>query len=130
MKRTRVVIAAGLVPLTLVLGSGLGWSHQDQGSGQKAGEKLDEMGRSIKKGIQDASDAVREQFARVRKAVHNMSIENRVYGRLHRDKALSSSALDLVVEGSVVTIRGTVPRTFRQNGRPLSLQVTRRESPR
>ncbi len=111
MRRIHGVTTAGLVPLTLVLGTGLGWTQQDQGSGQRAGEKLDEAGRSIKKGIRDTRDAIRDQFARVREAVHNMNIESRVYGRLHWDKALNTSTLDLDVKGGVVTLRGTVPNT-------------------
>jgi osmotically-inducible protein OsmY len=111
MKRFHKVIAAGLLPLAMALGTGLGWAQQDQGSGQRPGDKLDEAGRSIKKGLQDARDAIRDQFARAREAVHNMNIESRVYGRLHWDKALSTSTLDLDVKNGVVTIRGTVPDT-------------------
>jgi osmotically-inducible protein OsmY len=109
MRRIHGLTVAGLVPLALALGTGPGWTQQDQGSGQKAGEKLDEAGRSIKKGIRDARDAIRDQFARAREAVHNMNIESRVYGRLHWDKALTTSTLDLDVKGGVVTLRGTVP---------------------
>jgi hypothetical protein len=109
MMKVHGVIAVGLLPLAIALGTGMVPARQEQGSGRKAGDKLDEAGRSIKKGILDARDAIRDQFARAREAVHNMSIETRVYGRLHWDKALSSSILDLDVKGGVVTIRGAVP---------------------
>ena len=85
------------------------WAQQDQGPAEKAGSKLDEAGRSFKKGLEDTRDAVREQFARVRGSVHNMDVASRVYGRLHWDKTLTTSTLDLDVQGGVATLRGAVP---------------------
>jgi osmotically-inducible protein OsmY len=91
-----------------------------EGVASKAGEKIDEVGRAIRKGILDAEETVREGlnktggtmregFAKTRESVQAMSLVPRVYGRLHWDKALHSSPLFVKAEGGTVTIRGTVP---------------------
>ena len=100
-----------VVPLTLaiVLGIGVGWAQQEPGPGEKTGGKLDEAGRSIKRGLQEVGDTIRGQYAKARESVHNMGVASRVYGRLHWDKALNSSTLDIDVKSSVVTLRGSVP---------------------
>jgi osmotically-inducible protein OsmY len=109
MTRIHAVVAAGLLTLAGGFGIGVGRAQQDQGPAEKTGSKLDEAGRSFKKGLEDARDAVREQFARARGSVHNMDVASRVYGRLHWDKTLTASTLDLDVKGGVATLRGTVP---------------------
>ena len=109
MTRIHAVVAAGLLALAGGFGIGVGRAQQDQGPAEKTGSKLDEAGRSFKKGLEDARDAVREQFARARGSVHNMDVASRVYGRLHWDKTLTASTLDLDVKGGVATLRGTVP---------------------
>lgn len=83
-------------------------------AGRQAGRKLDEAGRNIRKGLEKGLDsargAVRETFAQTRDRVHEMNVESRVYGRLHWDKMLVNSNLELTVEApGIVTLRGTVP---------------------
>ena len=109
MTRIHGVVAAGLLTLAGGIGIGVGRAQQDQGPSEKAGSKLDEAGRSFKKGLEDARDAVRNQFARARGSVHNMDVASRVYGRLHWDKTLTTSTLDLDVKSGVATLRGAVP---------------------
>jgi hyperosmotically inducible periplasmic protein len=109
MKTSYGAIAAALLALATMLGSGVGQAQQEQGAGKKAGEKLDEAAQAIKKGLQNARDTVREQFAKTRESIHNMGIESRVYGRLHWDKALTSSSLEIEVKNDVATLRGSVP---------------------
>ena len=109
MTRTRGLIAAEILALAGGLGIGAAWAQQDQGPAQKAGSKLDDVGRSIKRGLDSAGDAVRDQFEKVRRSVQNMDVASRVYGRLHWDKALATSTLDMDVQGDVVTLRGAVP---------------------
>ena len=109
MRRSRGWIVAELLALVGGLGMGMAWAQQDQGPAEKAGSKLDDAGRSFKKGLEDARDAVRDQFAKARSSVHNMDIASRVYGRLHWDKTLTTSTLDLDVQGGIATLRGTVP---------------------
>jgi hypothetical protein len=90
------------------------------GTAAKAGEKLDELGRAIRRSLIDAEDTVREGlnrtggtvrdgFARTKESVQAMGIAPRVYGRLHWDKALHASQLVVKADGGAVTIRGTVP---------------------
>jgi hypothetical protein len=101
------------------------------GVAAKAGEKLDEVGRAIKRGIADAEETVRdglnktgatvrdglnrtgetvrEGFNKTRESVQAMGLVPRVYGRLHWDKALHTSPLFVKAEGGNVTIRGVVP---------------------
>ena len=93
------------------------------------GEKLDELGRTIKKGLQSAGDTIREQFGKTRAAVHNMDVASRVYGRLHWDKCLHGSVLDLEVKNDVVTLRGTVADT-KARSKAVELRGTRWESTR
>jgi hyperosmotically inducible protein len=96
--------------LALAVAACAGGARAQQGPGEKAGEKLDEAGRVIKRGLQNAGETVREGFAKTREAVHGMGVESRVYGRLHWDKALTASTLDLDVKaGGILTLRGAVP---------------------
>lgn len=107
--RTTLRIAAAM---GLILGGawwgGVGWAQQD-GAAEKAGEKLDDVGRKIKKGFEKAEDAVREGFHKTKDSVHSMGVAARVYGRLHWDKALHSSTLTVKVEDGVATLTGSVP---------------------
>jgi hyperosmotically inducible protein len=102
---------ATLIPLVIGLAFWVGHSRaqQQEGAAAKAGEKIDGVGRKIKKGIERAEDAVREGFHKTRDSVHSMGVMSRVYGRLHWDKALNASVLTVKVEDGVVTLRGAVP---------------------
>ncbi|MGC8638762.1 MAG: BON domain-containing protein [Isosphaeraceae bacterium] len=109
MKKIRRVSAAVLFGLSLVLATGSAVQAQEQDTGKKVGQQLDELGRTIKKGLKSAGDSVRQQFTRARAAVHDMNVTARVYSRLHWEKCLNTSDLDLEVKGDVVTLRGAVP---------------------
>ena len=116
--------AAALVALS-VAGWGVASLAQQEpqpqdGAATKAGERLDDLGRAIRRSIADAEDTVREGlnktgetvrdgFARTKESVQGMGLVPRVYGRLHWDKALHSSPLFVKADGGTVTIRGTVP---------------------
>ncbi len=82
---------------------------QDPSAGQKVGAKVDSAVQDIKSGLRKAGDAAREQFQQAKTSVHNMSVESRVYGRIHWDKALNDANIDLSggSEG-VITLDGTV----------------------
>jgi hyperosmotically inducible protein len=107
MKKAYVALATALVALALPFWGGVG--NAQQTAAEKAGQKLDEAGRAIKKGFQTAGEKVREGFDKTREGVHNMGVESRVYGRLHWDKALTNSSFELQVSSGVVTLRGAVP---------------------
>jgi osmotically-inducible protein OsmY len=79
-----------------------------EGLTEKVKEKLDSAARSIKRGAQSASDAVKEQYHRARESVHNLGEHGRVYARLHWDKHLQGAKIEITVKGSVATLTGTV----------------------
>jgi hypothetical protein len=108
MTKTKGARIATVLGMAIALGAGTRLAGQDPGPGTRTGQKLDEAGQSIKKGLEQARDALKDQFARARSAVHSMGVETRVYGRLHWDKALNNSTLDIEVNNDVVTLRGTV----------------------
>ncbi len=119
----RGVALAAVVAITA--GGALAWAQQEPGpvervgekideAGREAGRKLDEAGRKIRRGLEKGLDtargAVRESFAQTRDRVHEMNVAARIYGRLHWDKMLVDSNLDLSVEArGIVTLRGVVP---------------------
>jgi len=134
MKRMRGAAAVTMLTLSVGVWSAASRAQQEpqqEGVAAKAGEKLDEVGRAIKKGIVDAEEtvrdglnktgesvrdglnktgeSVREGFSKTRDTVQGMGLVPRVYGRLHWDKALHSSSLFVKAEGGAVTIRGLVP---------------------
>ena len=75
----------------------------------KVKEKLDSAAQSIKRGAKSAADAVKEQYHRARESVHNLGEHGRVYARLHWEKNLQGSKIEITVKGSVATLNGTVP---------------------
>jgi hypothetical protein len=106
MKATSLI--RGTACLT-VLGVWAGMSLAQQGVVEKLGEKVDNLGRSVKAEAQDLSDAVRKRFDGVRTEVHRMDTHARVYSRLHWDKELHSSKIEVhMLRGGVVLLRGVV----------------------
>jgi hyperosmotically inducible periplasmic protein len=104
--------AAAVLGLAAVAWAGAG--RAQQGAAERAAERvggaLDNTGRAIRRGVQGAGSTVREGFARSRAAVHDMGVVSRVYSRLHWDKALTSSTLEMEVQdGGVAILRGVVP---------------------
>ena len=104
MRKTYGVAAVALLGLTVPFWDSVGLARQEQQQGgvaEKAGEKLDEVGRAIKQGIVNAEETVRdglnktggtvrESFAKTRESVNAMGLGPRVYGRLHWDRSLNA----------------------------------------
>ncbi len=100
-------IAAGLIGLATWAGNA---QEPKKGVAQKIGESVDSASKSVKKGLKGAEESVKERFAKVRGRVHDMEVESRVYSRLHWDKMLSASTIELEVKNDgVATVRGMVP---------------------
>jgi len=102
--------ALGLA-LTLTLGACtcVAQDPPSKGTGKRIGEALDGAVQGIEKGARRTGETIRDQFARARTSVHNMGVSSRVYSRLHWDKALNTSQIDLEVkEDGVTTLRGAV----------------------
>ncbi len=108
MRKTYQIATAFGLAIGVAWWSGAGWAQQ-QGAGEKAGEKLDELGQKVKRGFSRAEDAVRDSFQKTRESVKSMGVAARVYGRLHWDKALQSSDLNVKVADGVATLSGSVP---------------------
>ncbi len=104
--RSRKTIAG---VLGLVLAGSIAGTVLGHGVVEKAGEKLDDVGRSIKKGAVEVGDAVRKRFDGVRGEVLRMGVHNRVYSRLHWDKTLNTSKLEVhLLKDGEVLLRGYV----------------------
>ncbi len=108
MKNAYRIVAVVALALGAAWWGSVGQAQQG-GVGEKAGEKLDQVGRKLRRGIDRAEDAVRESFHKTRESVHAMNVAARVYGRLHWDKALTSSDLHVKVENGVATLSGALP---------------------
>jgi hyperosmotically inducible periplasmic protein len=101
MTMKRLLPASAPIVLTLLL-AGPGIARAQECAAQRAGEALDNAGRNLRRGVQNA-------FPRVRMAVHEQQVVARVYSRLHWDKALVGSALELEVFADGTTVlRGAV----------------------
>jgi hyperosmotically inducible protein len=125
MKKTIRLMGMTLLSLGVAFWSMTGRAqpeYQDpqEGVATKAAEKIDEVGRAIKRGFLNAEETVRgglnktgetvrEGFAKTRETVQGMGIPSRVYGRLHWDKEFHATSLFVKAEGGTVTVRGTLP---------------------
>lgn len=73
-----------------------------QGVVERAGEALDNAGRNIRRGVENA-------VARGEAAVRETDVLGRVYGRLHWDKMLNDAVIELTVApDGTTTLRGAV----------------------
>src|SRR5262245_19484239 len=104
MKKTNIAVAVVLLVAAALFWGGPGLAQQE--TPERKGGKLEDVGRSIKEGLQNAREVVRDEFAKTRQAVHDMGVMSRVYGRLHWDKTLMTSELNLKVTAGIVTLRG------------------------
>lgn len=106
MDARKVVTAGfGLVVAGVFAASALA----QQGVGEKVGEKLDQVGRGIRHEAQVVSEAVRKRFDAAKEDVQSMGVQSRVYSRIHWDRALNSSKVEVhVIRNGVVVLRGAV----------------------
>ena len=104
--------AAGLtVAAGLVLGAGLSsTSAQTPGVAETIGQKLDGVGRGLKREATAIGESMRKTFENMRTEVSRMNAPARVYARLHWDRTLHSAKIEVhPVRGGGVLLRGTVP---------------------
>jgi hyperosmotically inducible periplasmic protein len=93
-----------------VLAVGVSRGLAQQGVAERVGQKLDQVGRGLKTGAVEITDAVRKKFETVRADVQRMGVPSRVYARLHWDKMLNTSRIEVhMVRGGAVLLRGVVP---------------------
>lgn len=107
MTRTRWALFAPFIAACLAATTA---QAQTQPAPRTTGEKLDDAVQSIKRGAREAGETIQQQFERARTSVHNMGVSGRIYGRLHWDKDLQGSKIEIdVQENGVTTLTGTVP---------------------
>ena len=68
------------------------------------------VGESVDRGLSKLGEKLRKTWADIRKSVDELSVQGRVYGRLHWDKAIGSAPIEITVQNeNVVTLSGSVP---------------------
>ncbi len=105
MKNLRYRPTAAVLAAALVAWGCAAWAQQGPVS-----QGLNDAGRAVKRGFQTAGQAVSGGFQKTRTSVHNMEVVSRVYSRLHWDKALTTSAMEIEVQaGGIAILTGIVP---------------------
>lgn len=110
MTRKNWWLACSLFGLAIATTACFGQDQTKPSTGKRVGEKLDSAVQSLKRGAKEAGESIQQQYARARTAVHNMGVSSRIYARLHWDKELQTSKIDIdVKKDGVATLKGTVP---------------------
>ena len=77
-------------------------SQAQPGVAEKLGEKID-------RGLSQIGSELSQAWSEVRRSVEKMSVQGRVYGRLHWEKALEGANIDIAVRDSqTVVLTGSV----------------------
>lgn len=106
--RTWAVFALAALMLTLTTGRA-SWAQEHKTTTEKIKEKASSAASSVKKGVTGAGEAIKNKFNQAKEHVVAMEIETRVYARLHWDKALTGTKLDLSAPRmGVIVLTGTV----------------------
>jgi hyperosmotically inducible periplasmic protein len=73
-----------------------------EGTGERLGERIDRE-------VQELGNKLQQGWAEIRKSVDQLSIQGRVYGRLHWDKALQNATFDVQIQNdNVIVLTGSV----------------------
>jgi osmotically-inducible protein OsmY len=83
-------------------------AQQSKGVGETIGEKVEDAVQGIKRGARATSESLQEQYQKARASVHDMGVHARAYSRLHWDKDLYNSGLEVEFKGGLITLRGAV----------------------
>jgi osmotically-inducible protein OsmY len=68
------------------------------------------VGETVERGLTNIGQKLRKTWADFRRSVDELSVQGRVYGRLHWDKAIGSAPIEITVQDeNVVTLSGSVP---------------------
>lgn len=107
--RTRLVILGVLSVSAVGMAAGVVLAQQP-GVAARAGQALDGVGRGIRQEAQAVGNAFRRGFEGIRSEVNRMGVGSRVYSRIHWDKTLVGSRIEVhVIRGGTILLRGTVP---------------------
>jgi osmotically-inducible protein OsmY len=101
-----------VVPVIGIMVAAAGWAvraQEPQTTTEKLKAKAGAAVQSVKKGFSSAGEAIKDRYERTVSSVKAMNIEARVYARLHWEKALVGSKVELSApsEGEI-TLHGTV----------------------
>ena len=100
----------GILAAVAAAGVGLGVVRAQQEPGKRIGERIDDAAQAVKRAGKDVGNAVKEQFSKVKTGVHDMGVTSRVYSRLHWDKDLNGSTIEVdVKDDGVAILKGSVP---------------------
>ncbi len=103
--KTHRGLASAAAATALVAWGCVAWAQQGP-----VGQGINDAGRAVKRGFQSAGHAVRGGFLKTQTAVHSMEVNSRVYSRLHWDKSLTLSTMELEVRaGGIAILTGVVP---------------------
>ena len=111
MRNLHYVLAAGIVAGCLLVTSGVR-SQENSGEriGGRIGGAIGEAIGTIREEAGELAGDVRKGFEQARAAVDRMSVEARLYARLHWDKTLHDASLEVDVDDEgTATIQGVVP---------------------
>ena len=83
---------------------------QQGGVAERVGERLDDVGRGLLRGAEGISETIKKRFEVVRADVNRMEAQPRVYSRIHWDKSLHNSKVEVhLLRDGTVLLRGYVP---------------------
>jgi osmotically-inducible protein OsmY len=119
MSRKYVVLVPSVLGLTLAFGTWVAagppkdvpatlLAQQSKGAGETISEKVGDVVEGIKRGARATSESVQEQYQKARAAVHDMGVQSRVYSRLHWDKDLNDSKIEVEFKDGTLAMHGTV----------------------
>jgi hypothetical protein len=68
------------------------------------------VGESVDRGLNRLGEKLRKGWAEFRRSVDELSVQGRVYARIHWDKSLAGAPIEISVQNeNVVTLAGSVP---------------------
>jgi hypothetical protein len=103
----RVLLALALVGLCVFVAATMVAQKPDD---KTVGERVDRALGTIRHEANQFAEQLRRDFQQARVEIDNLSTNGRVYARLHWDKTLTGSQIDVnAQEGGVIVLRGTVP---------------------
>jgi len=108
--KTSVLLALAALTLSLTLTTGrASWAQEPKTTTEKIKDKASSAASSVKRGVTGAGEAIKNKYNQAKEHVVAMEIETRVYARLHWDKALTGTKLDLSAPRmGVIVLTGTV----------------------
>jgi hyperosmotically inducible periplasmic protein len=106
--RALLILSINAVLMTPTLAAELQATTEPPAANQPGvGERV---GESVDRGLTNLGQKIRKTWADFRKSVDELSVQGRVYGRLHWDKAIGSAPIEITVQNeNVVTLSGSVP---------------------